>query len=216
MPKMSTFQRYSHCVADIKCCILNSRSCMANLRTDTWWCALNCSPKTSLNSYNRNATVKGMPLLSLGEWPRLEWLPFGQYLCPSPVRRIWQLYTHIPAVALVTARFMCYSKAASLGEMVSTFQTTIFLYHFHRLATNRIGCILVMHMIQWTLVYIPGYPCGVISYACKWRLCRTLQESGTEGACQPYYMDCNQKYTPAPNATHSSSSFMLFRYLYLE
>ena len=41
-------------------------------------------------------------------------------------------------------------------------------------------------------------------------LCSTLQESGTEGECPPYYTDCNEKCTPAPNATHSSSSFMLF------
>ena len=37
-----------------------------------------------------------------------------------------------------------------------------------------------------------------------------MQESWTEGECQPYYMDCNHNCTPRPNATHSSSSFMLF------
>ena len=41
-------------------------------------------------------------------------------------------------------------------------------------------------------------------------LCRTLQDSGTEGEGQPYYMDCNQKCTQTPKATHRSLSFMLF------
>ena len=65
-------------------------------------------------------------LLPMEEWPRLEWLPLGQDLCPSPVRSIWQLwmgrYTHIPAVALVTARFRCYSRADFVGGILSRLQ----------------------------------------------------------------------------------------------
>ena len=121
--KMSTFQCYRHCVAVIKCCTLNLRSCMASLRT--WWCALNFSPH-GIPSYNHNALVRITSVLPMGEWPRLEWLTFGQELFPSPVRRIWQLwivrYTHVPAVVLITARFRCYSKAASVGGMFSRLQ----------------------------------------------------------------------------------------------
>ena len=145
------------------------------------------------------ASLRSTTLLPQVEWPILEWLPLGQYFCPSPVRRIWQLwigrYTHIPAVALVTARFRCYSRAASVGGMFSRrhyfwanscflasmtllrllvllcVSKTKKLYHSHRLFSNMIGCILVLHMLQWICVYVPGYPCCVISYACKWRLC---------------------------------------------
>ena len=119
MPKMSTIQCYSHYVAIIKRCTLNLRSCTAISRTDTWSCALNCSAH-GIPSYNHKASVRSTTLLPLGEWPRL---PVSQDLDPSPVRRICQLwigvYPHIKAVALVTVRFMYYSKAASV-EMFST------------------------------------------------------------------------------------------------
>ena len=119
MPKMPPIQCYSHYVAVIKRCTLNSRTCMAIPRTDTWSCALNCSAY-GIPSYNHKASVRSTTLLPLGEWPRL---PLSQDLDPSPVRRICQLwigvYPHIKAVALVTIRFMYYSKAASV-EMFST------------------------------------------------------------------------------------------------
>ena len=91
-------------------------------------------------------------------------------LCPSPVRSIWQLwigrYTHIPAVALVTARFRCYSKAAFVGGIFSRLQhfwasscfltsTTLLrslalLYvgktNCSTISYHMIGCILVLHM----------------------------------------------------------------------
>ena len=102
MPTMSTIQCYSLYVAVIKRCTLNLRSCMAIPRTGTRSCALNC--------------------IVHGEWPWLERLPLSQDLCPSHVRRIWQLwigrYTHIPAVALITVHFRCHSKAA-VGECTS-------------------------------------------------------------------------------------------------
>ena len=99
------------------------RSSTAIPRTGT--CALICSAH-GIPSYNQvhNASVRSTTVLPLGEWPRLERLPLSQDICPFPVRSISQLwigkYIHIPAVALVTVRFRCYSKAASIGEMFST------------------------------------------------------------------------------------------------
>ena len=112
------------------------------------------------------------------------------YLPIPSQNKIWQLwigrYTHIPA-------FRYYPKAASIGGMFSRLQyvwaTSCFLasvtlltslvllyvnktlYHFNRLVTNGIGCVLVIHMLQITWVYITGCHCGVLSNACKLRLC---------------------------------------------
>ena len=147
-------------------------------------------------SYNHNASVRSTTLLPLEEWPRLEWLSLGQYICPSPIRSIWQLwigrYTHIPAVALVTARFRCYSRAAFVGVIFSRLQyfwanscfltsTTLLrslalLYvgktNCSIISYHMIGCILVLHM---NLRIHPRLPvrCSFLCLQMK-TLCRTL------------------------------------------
>ena len=108
-------------------------------------CALNCSAH-DIPSYNHKASVRSTTLLLLGEWQRL---PLSQDLDPSQVRRICQLwigvYTHINAVALVTIRFMYYSKAASV-EMFST--------RLHYFWTNSCFLAAMTMLISLVLLYV--------------------------------------------------------------
>ena len=88
------------------------------------------------------------------------------------------------------------------------------LYHFHRLVTNMIGCVLVLHMHASVTLCVGLHPRLAVqsSLLCLQMktLCRTLQERGTGEEYQLHYMGCNHKCTPASNATHSSSGFTLF------
>ena len=160
-------------------------------------------------------------------------------LCPSPVRRMWQLwigrYTHIPAVALVTVHVRCYSKAASVGEMLPTrlqdfWANSCFLASLTLLRllvllyvskTKRSIISIILSLIGSAMYnfftcfsdlgYTPLVPCAVFfPMPANETLCRTLKERGTGGEYQLYYLDCTQNCIPAPNATHSLSGFMLF------
>ena len=147
------------------------------------------------------------------DWHRLERLPLSEDLCPSPVRKIWQLwierYTHIPAVALVTVHFRSYSKAASVVEMFSTrlqdfwanscflaaltlLRSLVLLY----VSKTKRSIISIVLSLIWSAMYTfftcfsdLGYTsqvtCAVFYHVpANETLCRTLQERGTDGEYQ--------------------------------